>query len=256
MTLDRINIPIELFSLPLKGKYEMVIIALAYSFGDKGLRISNGKLAKVLHTSSRTIERVIAKLRKNGFLIDAGNRENGRCLKISTDIKSGVYTDIKPVSTTDVKGGNYRRDVAKHRHDVGHKLIKLSNKEKPVCDDNIPSENKTGQKISPGAFSEYWHSYENLPKIHTFTDQRKRALATRSKELAFADNWRLIIEKLSRSPFYTGQTERKWRADVDWILKNDTNYVRILELVEPDFSTREVSEAEAEQFMQEVERDN
>ena len=50
-------------------------------------------------------------------------------------------------------------------------------------------------------------------------------------EPVFADNWQAIIDKLSRSPFHTGQNDRAWQATVDWILKNSTNYVKILEIL-------------------------
>ncbi len=209
MTLDRINIPIELFSLPLKGKYEMVIIALAYSFSDKGLRISNGKLAKVLHTSSRTIERVIARLRKNGFLTDANNVENRRCLKINTDILSGVYTDIKPVSATDtmpgggtdMRGGNYRHDVAKYRHDVGHKLIKLSKeettKEKPVCDE---------KKVSSGNTTEPNRCYLEFEQARQLFPGTKRGLETEFANFKKKyKNWQDIIPLLEAA---IGQQKR------------------------------------------------
>ena len=48
-------------------------------------------------------------------------------------------------------------------------------------------------------------------------------------EKAFADNWELIIDTLLDSEFCTGQNERGWKSDVDWILKNIDNYTKVLE---------------------------
>ena len=83
---------------------------------------------------------------------------------------------------------------------------------------------------------------------------------SRIKEPEFAENWRLIINKLSRSAFHTGQNKNRWKATVDWLLK-DGNYVKILELEDPQagaealepLETRDVTEEEAEALMQEVE---
>ena len=49
------------------------------------------------------------------------------------------------------------------------------------------------------------------------------------EEPMFADDWKLIIDKLDGSKFHTGQNESGWKATVDWIIKNDTNYAKILE---------------------------
>ena len=103
--ITHINIPIELFMLPLKGRYEMSIVALAYNFKGKGLTMSNGKLAKVLRTSSRTIERVISKLRTKGIVKDSGTGKNDRCLRLSTDAMSVVSTGITSGVHTDTTSG-------------------------------------------------------------------------------------------------------------------------------------------------------
>jgi len=103
--ITHIDIPIELFILPLKGRYEMSIVALAYNFNGKGLTMSNGKLAKVLRTSSRTIERVISKLRTKGIVEDSGTGKNDRCLRLSTDAMSVVSTGITSGVDTDTTSG-------------------------------------------------------------------------------------------------------------------------------------------------------
>ncbi len=104
-------------------------------------------------------------------------------------------------------------------------------------------------------FMAFWNHHRNLPKIKVFTEHRKRALAAQAKEPDFADNWRLIIDNLSRSSFHTGTNNRNWKATVDWLLKSD-NYIKIHELDDPEDitqQTREVTEEEAEELMKEVE---
>lgn len=49
------------------------------------------------------------------------------------------------------------------------------------------------------------------------------------QEPLFADNWQQIIDKVSASSFCTGQNDRGWKVDLDWLLKNSGNYAKVLE---------------------------
>jgi phage replication O-like protein O len=79
------------------------------------------------------------------------------------------------------------------------------------------------------SFREHWNSKSSLPSIVRMTDGRKKKLAARMKEPDFADNWRLIIDKISASLFCTGGGGKGWKADVDWLLGNSINHVKVLE---------------------------
>lgn len=94
--LTHVNIPTELFVLPLNGVYEMSFVALMYNFDNKGLKISNGDLAKTFKTDVRTVERLISRLRKKKYFYDSGTGKNDRCLRLCTDIMSGIGTGIMP----------------------------------------------------------------------------------------------------------------------------------------------------------------
>lgn len=91
-------------------------------------------------------------------------------------------------------------------------------------------ENTPIHRIDPSEFMTYWNNESLLPEIKLFSESRRRTLNKRATEPVFAENWRLIIDKLRASAFHTGQNDRGWRASVDWLLKNDTNYLKILEL--------------------------
>lgn len=75
---------------------------------------------------------------------------------------------------------------------------------------------------------------ERMPwKINSITTSRRRALSGRLKEPAFKDNFHTILTKILESDFLSGRkpTEGhgKWYASFDWVIKNDTNYQKILE---------------------------
>ena len=88
---------------------------------------------------------------------------------------------------------------------------------------------KGEEVFSPKAYVEYWNSKVNLPQMKSFTDHRQKKLKVRMREKFFTDNWREIIDKISASSFCTGGSERGWRADIDWVLKNSSNYAKVFE---------------------------
>lgn len=84
---------------------------------------------------------------------------------------------------------------------------------------------------TPDEFMTYWNSKRYLPKIRFFTDTRTKQLKIRSKNEAFEENWREVIDKLNSSKFHTGRQQGyTWKAKPDFILRNDTNWVQVLEI--------------------------
>jgi hypothetical protein len=84
--------------------------------------------------------------------------------------------------------------------------------------------------VCPETFVEYWNSKKVLPQVRFLSDDRKKKLAKRAKNKAFAEFWQQAIDKLAVSDFHLGKNDRGWRANIDWFLRNDTNFVKCLEL--------------------------
>jgi hypothetical protein len=67
-----------------------------------------------------------------------------------------------------------------------------------------------------------------LAKIDSITKVRKSHLNARLKEKEF--NLDKISKKIEQSKFLQeGKSDSNWRFNFDWFIKNDTNYVKILE---------------------------
>lgn len=81
----------------------------------------------------------------------------------------------------------------------------------------------------PQDFRAYWNNKKNLPKIVKLTAKRLTHLNSRFEEKAFSVAWRAIVDGVSSSAFLTGGGDRGWKAGIDWIIHNDTNYIRVLE---------------------------
>lgn len=94
---------------------------------------------------------------------------------------------------------------------------------------NISKGTKKEAATSSCAFADYWNSKPNLPHIRVMTDERKKKLTARMKERDFAEHWREIIDRISASSFCTGGGKKGWKASVDWLLGNSTNYNKVLE---------------------------
>jgi len=87
--------------------------------------------------------------------------------------------------------------------------------------------NNTAVQIN--AFIDYWKMKEDLPSIRSLTAGRTAKLRTRLTEPVFAEHWKEIIDKIVDSSFLMGENDRKWKADIDWIIKNAENYTKVME---------------------------
>ncbi len=68
---------------------------------------------------------------------------------------------------------------------------------------------------------------EKLPKVQTTTDRRKMFIRARLTEHPLSE-WPGIFLRVAKSGFLTGQNDKNWRADFDWVM-NQNNLVKILE---------------------------
>ena len=69
-----------------------------------------------------------------------------------------------------------------------------------------------------------------LSKVMSLSDQRKKHIKARYEQ--FEENlatFELLFQKTVTSPFLTGNNDRNWKADFDWLIKNETNPLKVLE---------------------------
>lgn len=80
---------------------------------------------------------------------------------------------------------------------------------------------------SPDEFKKYWNDQEELKHCLKMSKERITKLKLRCKDPDFVQNWEMAVSKMAQMPFYCG--EKGWRADATYFLRNDDNWVRILE---------------------------
>ena len=92
---------------------------------------------------------------------------------------------------------------------------------------------KKGSSTYVELFQTSWNAQPRLPRINKMTKGRIRKLQLRRKDEEFCAEWEAAIAALARTPFYTGENDSGWRATVDWFLKNDENWRKLLEQAAP-----------------------
>lgn len=80
---------------------------------------------------------------------------------------------------------------------------------------------------------EYANAYNRergpLPKVSEFTDSRRKKTRVRMTAGLTVDQFREVVVRCRGIPFLCGDNASGWRADYDWLMKNDTNIARVLE---------------------------
>ncbi|MFC1739479.1 hypothetical protein ACFL1G_10585 [Planctomycetota bacterium] len=202
--LSHITIPIQLYADKRLCEIQRAILGLATAFGNRGLKISDNNLAAIFNVTRQWINELISKLKSEDYI-----RIEKPCSKYRV-----IYCQEKSTVQSKLLSSI-----------VDSESVLLST---PTCS-TVNSESTHKERSKYKTLREYWNSKENLPKIRAFTDQRKKKLDARMKEKLFVDNWHEIIDKISESSFCTGNNKRGWKAGIDWVLKNSTNYVKAYE---------------------------
>jgi hypothetical protein len=66
------------------------------------------------------------------------------------------------------------------------------------------------------------------PQVQKITPARRAALSQRISDVGGEDAWRQAIDRAARSPHLTGQNNRGWVADFDWLTKA-ANFTKLME---------------------------
>lgn len=70
----------------------------------------------------------------------------------------------------------------------------------------------------------------SLSKVRSLSSIRKKHLKARWRQLGFnIKTFEEAFKKLEASSFCTGENDRGWKADFDWLIKNDNNIIKVLE---------------------------
>ncbi len=93
---------------------------------------------------------------------------------------------------------------------------------------------KANAETSPVPYQEiadlYTQICTSLPTLRSISYRRKKHLRARWKQFNYnIAEFREVFQKVAASSFCQGQNDRGWRADFDWLIRNDHNMVKVLE---------------------------
>lgn len=69
---------------------------------------------------------------------------------------------------------------------------------------------------------------KRLPKAQKLSESRKAKIKARLKN-ADLKTWQEVFTKCEKSDFCCGVNNQNWTANIDWLISNDNNYVKVLE---------------------------
>lgn len=67
-----------------------------------------------------------------------------------------------------------------------------------------------------------------LPEAIKLSQKRKASIKARLKDVGGLDGWSKLLQKVSASPHCTGQNNRGWKADLDFII-TESKFINIIE---------------------------
>lgn len=207
--------------LGLKGN-DLIVYAIIYGFSQtekqkytEGLQY----LADWCGATKQGIIKNINNLIETGLIEKFEIVENGIkfCEYSSTPLNLVEYRSTK-LNTVELSSMNniYNNTINNN--------IKINNTEKIIKKDN-KIQDKGGRVKN---FVDAYHANcPNLPKVRCITDKRKQAISKIIKKYS-TDDILIVLKNANDSSFLIGNNDRGWKADIDFILRED-KFVSILE---------------------------
>ena len=186
----------------LTGKLE-----ISPTYLKRKLRISSAKLRQIFNFCST----------EGKLLFDFSQEKWSFDFPKVAEIKDNYIKDLQVTS----------KKLSKHKEEEVE--VKVEAKEekkktkKPVA---VPS-------ISIQGLADGWNNIvateEGFKKVAKLTEDRRKRIRLRLKAHPEEEFWNKVLNKIPRVPFLSGKNDRKWRADFDFLIKNDENALKIYE---------------------------
>lgn len=165
--------------------------------------------------SRRQIERIVKNLKDKGVLLTANYARDSydRTLFYALDESK------LPISP------NGEMDLPDNGNDISPngEIIKEQNNTQIEEESNKTKISKAQQVVD-----RYNAICTNLPRVVRLTDKRRRAVRLIYDKGYTPEQLDEVFRKAQSSSFCTGQNDRHWKADFDWLL-NESNLVKVLE---------------------------
>ncbi len=88
--------------------------------------------------------------------------------------------------------------------------------------------------------------YPTIPTVKKVSPNRQKCLKKRFCNKDFVENWPKVLEEIPKNSFLLGNGKTGWVIDFDFLIKNDENYLKILEGKYKSHSGRKLTPAQIE----------
>jgi len=161
------------------------------------------------------------KLARNCNMISTKRSTRGTTLKV---LNYGHFQKIDNYTGTSL-GTTKSTSQALQRHDRGtpiHKnerMKELKNKDIYVA----------FEQATLATWNSFCDSFPVLSKVISVSGKRRTSLKQRFECKHYRDNIVQAIKMIGNSNFLRGRNDREWKVSFDWLILNDTNYLKVLE---------------------------
>jgi biotin operon repressor len=238
----------RVFYTDLPPHLRFTLLALADHADDDGTGIYVGqeRLARKVGIRVRAVHANLCALRDQGYLVQEprSGRNGVHCYRIDVTKLPSAEACKAPVdrqSTTPPPESIDRQSTA-DRQSTTDRQSTVPSTGSPASIDRQPTADKPkATKKQPTdspareerqeveAFVTLYHRLcPMLPRCLELTAKRRQHIAARLRERPLPE-WERVFGLLAASRFHTGENDRGWRADIDWISRSPDSAVKLLE---------------------------
>lgn len=83
---------------------------------------------------------------------------------------------------------------------------------------------------NPSLLVDVWNENRGpLPAVEKLTKGRAAKIKSRLKEEPDPAYWESVVRRAAETPFLRGENDRGWKANFDWLVRNDENHAKVME---------------------------
>ena len=230
----------------LKGNDLLVLIALADNASDEGYCFPSwNTIMKKTKVGRSTLSYILKSfehfniLERNHRKRENGSNSSNEYIVKIIDVNVEDFTKYKQALRDKKVSHSSETELAPTVPKVNYpssetELAPSSESELTIRTVNLePSKEPSVKEKDKKEILELWNdlAYElNLSAINRITTKRKSKIKTRIEENPnFIEDFKQALENIKRSNFLQGKNNRNWKVDFDWLISNDTNYIKVVE---------------------------
>ncbi len=110
-------------------------------------------------------------------------------------------------------------------------IVEVSIGESSIVKDSIGTDGET--KVSPIPYELIVSKYNSilgniLSKVMSVSKSRKDKIKVRwNNDIKSIEDWEFLFKKISNTPFLLGDNKQGWKCSFDWLVTNDSNYLKV-----------------------------